>query len=570
MAGVKLRKIKKSKLNTDALKYFKEKKLLFAAWGCENKYFSIIEDWIPPFKRFFEEVIVFDPQANWYRYGKEYVNEKLLSMISEKKPEFVLLYLLNDVFYIDTVRKIKEISPETKIINFFGDDDAQYDSLSIYTVLFSDFNLVAQSKFIKDYIKAGVKNVFFTTGLGLEFSRTERVSKKYDVTFIGTPRGKYRSEPIKYLMDHGVNIKLFGFGWNDYPEFKEIYGGPLGKKEMVDVVKQSKINLSLTKDHSGIPHFKGRVCEMGSYKEFLLVEKSPAFSELFKEGKEIVSFSDYEDLLKKVNYYLKNEPAREKIAEATYDKILNNYHFGVELNNILNEVYKQRNTYPKYLPKIDKKIEKITSLDFTLSPAKIKNKLKNADYVYFSNGKVKFYESKNYFQLYSLILNKKPISVCDYYVHSKRLGNYLVSKMYPKIHSLPDRDDLTPMMNINQLMVEKDYFFNNLIKFKKLMSGEKINLLNLENSTFISIPLLEIDDSQIDFNEVNDNNFRNEILWNFAPLVYQNKLFFNKYLYNFILESLFLRKFFLLKYLKKNLSNKVKWKTYQILSEQGI
>ena len=65
---------------------------------------------------------------------------------------------------------------------------------------------------------------------------------------------------------------------------------------------------------------------MGSYKEFLLVEKSPAFSELFEEGKEIVSFSNYEDLLKKVNYYLKNDAEREKIAEATYNKILNNYH----------------------------------------------------------------------------------------------------------------------------------------------------------------------------------------------------------------------------------------------------
>jgi hypothetical protein len=371
-------------------------------------------------------------------------------------------------------------------------------------------------------------------------------------------------------MDHGVNIKLFGFGWNDYPEFKEIYGGPLGKEEMVDVVKQSKINLSLTKDHSGIPHFKGRVCEMGSYKEFLLVEKSPAFSELFEEGKEIVSFSDYEDLLKKVNYYLKNDSAREKIAEATYNKILNNYHFGVELNNILSEVYKQKDSPPKSLPKIDKKIKGLTSSDFSLSSTELKEKLKDVDYVYFTQGKVKFYSSKNYLQLYSLVLSKKPISVCDYYVYSKRLGNYLVSKMYPKIHSLPPRDDLSPMVNINQLMVEKDYFLNNLNKFKSLMKGDKINFINLENSVFISIPLLEIDDSQIDFSNINDNNFRNEVLWNFAHLVYQNKLFFSKYLYNFIVESLFLRKFFLLKYIKKNLSNKIKWKTYKILSEKEI
>ena len=560
----------KTELTDQIKKYFKSKKMLFAVWGCENNYFSITSDWISPFRKFFGEVIVFDPQVNSYRYGKDYVNDKFLSIISEKKPEFVFLYLLNDVFYIDTIKKIKEISPKTKILNFLGDDDSQYDTLSIYTVLFSDFNLVAQKKYIKRYIKDGIKNVFFSTGLGLDFSRIEKMPKKYDITFIGTPRGKYRSEPIKYLMDNGVNIKLFGFGWNDYSEFKEIYGGPLGKDEMINVVKQSKINLSLTKDHSGVPHFKGRVCEMGSYKEFLLVEKSPAFSELFEEGKEIVSFSNYEDLLKKVNYYLKNDAEREKIAEATYNKILNNYHFGVELNNLLKEVYKQKNINPKILPKINKNVGIVNSVDINLQLDKLKHKLNDYDYISFVKRKVKFYDMKNYLQLYSLILSKKPISVCDYYVNSKRLGNYLSSKMDSKIFSLPQREGFSSITNINQLMVEKNYFLKHIKKFESLIYGEKVNLINLDNSVFVSIPLLEIDDSQIDLTQVNDTNFRNNILDNFAPLVYQNKLFSSKYFYNFWLEGLFLRKFFLLKYMKKNLSNRIKWKALEILFNKTI
>ncbi len=558
--------IKKNKLLDKKVRdYFKNKKLLFAAWGCENKYFSITSDWIPPFKKFFWGVLVFDPQVNFYRYGRDYVNEKFLSLIEEEKPDFVFLYLLNDVFYIDAVKKIKEISPKTKIINFFGDDDTQYETLSIYMALFSDFNLVAQREHIRDYFVDRIKNVFFTTGLGLDFSRTEKMVKKYDVTFIGTPRGKYRSEPIKYLMDKGVNIKLFGFGWNDYPEFKEIYGGPLGKEEMVDVVKQSRINLSLTKNHLGVPHFKGRVCEMGSYKEFMLVEKSPSFSELFKEGTEIISFSDYEDLLKKVNYYLKNDSVREKIAEATYKKILGNYHFGVELNNFLKEVYNQRKVPPKLLPKIDKKLVEINSSDFDMSLKDFQSKLKAADYVCFNKGKVNFYLMKNYLQLYSLIRSKKSISVCDYYVNSKRLGNYLASKVDTSMYGLLPRRDFSPIINLNQLFVEKNYFFEHLEDFRDLALGKKVNLITSDNASFISIPLLEIDDSQIDLTQIKDRYFRNDILVNLAPLVYQKKIFQSKYFYGFLLESLSFRKFFLLRYLKRALLNKTKWGTFGIL-----
>jgi len=66
---------------------------------------------------------------------------------------------------------------------------------------------------------------------------------------------------------------------------------------------------------------KGKFFEGSSCKTFVLTGYCDEYPRLLKEGKEIIMYQDREDLLEKINYYLKHEKEREKIANITYKKI---------------------------------------------------------------------------------------------------------------------------------------------------------------------------------------------------------------------------------------------------------
>src|SRR3989344_5255208 len=108
------------------------KKLLLAMWSCHNKNYGICNIWDVPLRQIFSQVITFDPQETSNYLGKDAMNSMFLEIIEREKPDIVLLQLIYDEFYFNTITKIRDISPKTKIVNFSGDDDT----------LFYDYNMM--------------------------------------------------------------------------------------------------------------------------------------------------------------------------------------------------------------------------------------------------------------------------------------------------------------------------------------------------------------------------------------------------------------------------------------------
>ena len=86
------------------------------------------------------------------------------------------------------------------------------------------------------------------------------------------------------------------------------------------VYKNSKINLNITLRSigSGIPL---RVFDIMGCGGFLLTNYQADMFEVFEPDKEFVYYTDYEDLLAKVEYYLAHDVEREKIARNGYEKV---------------------------------------------------------------------------------------------------------------------------------------------------------------------------------------------------------------------------------------------------------
>ena len=116
--------------------------------------------------------------------------------------------------------------------------------------------------------------------------------------------------------------------------------------EMPLVFKNTKINLNMTlrSIHSGIPL---RAMDIMGCGGFLLTNYQEDFLEYFEPGVDYVYYSDNEDLLKKVEYYMIHEEERKMIARNGYEKVkaAHTYEHRVKtiLENVMSEEEKQFN-----------------------------------------------------------------------------------------------------------------------------------------------------------------------------------------------------------------------------------
>ena len=254
----------------------KKNKLLLATWACENKNYASYQLWYGSLKNIFNEIILFDPQKNIYLYGQDGMNNKFLEILVKEKPDYLFLWLHSDEFYIETLLKIRKILPMIKIINLFGDDDTMFNHFTKYYALFFDGCLLFPQLDKDIYEKNGILNYFYTCVVNTDIFKPLDLKKTYDVTFCGTSNN-FRYELVKCLLKRGVNIKVFGGGWNNYNDIKNSYGGNMNFKKLVEIINKSKINLGLTKNVYGEPHLKGKIFEIGACRAFVLAENSPGY-----------------------------------------------------------------------------------------------------------------------------------------------------------------------------------------------------------------------------------------------------------------------------------------------------
>ncbi len=466
-----------------------KKKILFAAWSSHNPNYFAHQTWDSPLRKIFD-VVSFDPQEEVDKFDKDKMNTRFLELVSKEKPDYILLWLIYDEFYPQTLFAIKKISPKTKVLNFCGDDDAQFYDYSAFNSFFVDYALITHKEFIKPY-----KNkAFFSVGTNTDQFKPLNIKKEYDVSFIGTPKTD-RREFISYLMNKGVKIKVFGAGWEQYPEFKAIYGGFLDKEEYVKVINQSKINLCFNKNYLGTTHVIQKFFEINACNVFMLTEYCKGYSDLFKEGEELVMFKDSKELFQKVEYYLNKEKERERIAKNAYQKILAKYSSESELKSIFKQIEKYGDNIPKKkLPLVENKIKKLKNLsrkDLIKSNKEIANILKDSLYVSFTSKNSTILPYRDLFHITALEMFDKDISCCDTYLYARGIGDYLV--LYSNLaFKILKKEEFSKLIQLEQLVIKKSFFIKNLSLFRDFAKGKSVNLITKENTAFVTRPFVRI------------------------------------------------------------------------------
>jgi len=205
-----------------------------------------------------------------------------------------------------------------------------------------DINFVPRVENLEEYQRAGAKEVhllyrYYIPELHRPTELTEDDREKFgsDVTFIGHFEPDHRIKCLEALVDAGINVKLFGTGWNYYlsKKLKDAFGTtirPLYGSEYVKALCASKMALcfmsKLNKDTSTIRCFEIPACGT-----LLLSERSDELKELYKEDKEAVYFLDKEELVEKVKLLLREPKKRKAIAIAGRERCLAAFHLGMML-----------------------------------------------------------------------------------------------------------------------------------------------------------------------------------------------------------------------------------------------
>jgi hypothetical protein len=200
---------------------------------------------------------------------------------------------------------------------------------------------------LDDYRRIGANPIYCQEAANPDMYKPYDVPVEFDVTFVGQKYGN-RSGYLKRLVDAGIVARAWGPHWQEraplwrqarraikrvvngqslWPLFDEIplerCGPPLSDEELIQMYSRSCISLGFTsvdqvpiRGATPIKQVRLRDFEAPMSGAFYMVEAFDELTDFFEPGKEIVFFTDPDDLVNQARYYLAHDAERERIRQA--------------------------------------------------------------------------------------------------------------------------------------------------------------------------------------------------------------------------------------------------------------
>jgi spore maturation protein CgeB len=182
------------------------------------------------------------------------------------------------------------------------------------------------------------KAIYMPFGCNEKVFRKMAVMKKFDVSFVGSWH-PYREWLIGRIRKAGITVEVMGYRW---PR------GEVDQEGMVKIFNETKINLNLSNSASwdlrylvsspraminrmrskkNIEQMKARIFEVSGCGSFQMSYFVEGLANCYEIDKEIVVYSDADDLIEKINFYLKHDALRESIAAAALNRTLKDHSY---------------------------------------------------------------------------------------------------------------------------------------------------------------------------------------------------------------------------------------------------
>lgn len=288
-----------------------------------------------------------------------------------KKYGEIMKYLGNNVKYYNIKRKLKDKSIPIHTLNgidlvwtlstfynYSGIMDEEFIStikkkgilLATYTTISTQVPLKEWSKTyeIYDYVFLQNKQIVGMLDnkkiryipLGYhpdQYYPLNNKKLKHDISFMGSPQTTVPVEQdlrCKILNQVGERFAIKIYGKEFAKRFKglKIYKFKTNRKQR-NIYNSTLINLNISYINStlevyrNVLHLKNRFFEIPACKSFLLTQRFPEAEEIFKDNIHCAYYNNIEDLLYKIEYYLKNPNQAREIAERGYVEVKNKHTY---------------------------------------------------------------------------------------------------------------------------------------------------------------------------------------------------------------------------------------------------
>lgn len=272
------------------------------------------------------------------------LNNKILEKVKVFSPKIIILVgqFPNNILFPKTLKKLKNKNKDIRIFSWTPDNMIKKHNSSIYfekSIPFYDIHFTTKSNIIDKMYSMGAKKIVF---VNQAYSTYDHFPEKinpifdYNVLFIGSSEID-RYESMCYLAKNGITVNIFGNAWGSFKEIQnlKIHKRPLIGEDFRKAITSSKISICfLRKINDDLQ--TTRSFEIPACRGFMIAERTKEHLNLFEENKEAVFFSNNNELLEKVKFYLKREKLRNKISENGLKKVTKfNHHYDDMIKKIL-------------------------------------------------------------------------------------------------------------------------------------------------------------------------------------------------------------------------------------------
>jgi hypothetical protein len=161
------------------------------------------------------------------------------------------------------------------------------------------------------------------------------------VSFVGSPLDHRVGTISRLLNEHRVPLRVYGNRWGRTLAFyrhRDSFRSEVLAEDYVRVICGSRISLGFVSS-SNRDEYSMRTFEIPACRGFFLAERTPTHQELFEEGREAEFFDSAEECADKIRFYLKDETARNRIAEGGYRRCHeSDYSLCARMNEALSQI----------------------------------------------------------------------------------------------------------------------------------------------------------------------------------------------------------------------------------------
>lgn len=291
-----------------------------------------------------------------YRFGPllSKINKELITFIENNNNNIDIIFLYRPVLIkASSLDLIKKKYPNIQIVSYNNDSafSKKYPSYFWKHYLeccnFTDLNLAYRHSDLLHLKKKSVRSELFLPSYAdhISFVKEPDIKYKSDVIFIGHFEDDKRDYYLLELLKEGINLSIFGTGWDKSELYSEICSY-LGRE--IYPVYGSDYNLYLNGAKIAIvflsrlnnDHYTRRNFEIPITKAMMISQYSKELSEeLFSENVNIVLFNNLKNFIDKIKYYLENDDKREMIIENCYNWTVQTHSMSSRVTSLIEKIH---------------------------------------------------------------------------------------------------------------------------------------------------------------------------------------------------------------------------------------